>query len=196
MKKPSENILNQLKGAQGGYKIPEQYLENFSVKPDIVSGLAPKSETGFGIPEGYFESFEPNILETNKKSNPENGFTIPENYFEDFKVNTHQTNTAAKVHSLPSNLILRIGYTAVAASILLFISLNLLENKNSENLSQLSTEDIESWVYENASQFTTDDITAVFQENELTLNSFDYNTEVNSYLSEKDIESMLIQEEP
>ncbi|MDZ7614822.1 MAG: hypothetical protein U5K51_14840 [Flavobacteriaceae bacterium] len=97
---------------------------------------------------------------------------------------------------MPSKFFLKIGYTAVAASILLFFGLNLLDKNNNENLSQLSTNDIESWVYENASQFSTDDITEVFQENELTLNSFDYVTEVDSYLSEKDIESMLIQEEP
>lgn len=196
MKKFSENILDQLKGDQGGYKIPEGYLENFSVNPDFDTRLAHKSETGFFVPEGYFENFEPNILETNKKSNPENGFTIPENYFEDFEVVTHQTNNEAKVHYLPSKLLLKIGSIAIAASILLFFGLNLTENNKGENLSQLSTQDIESWVYENASQFTTDDITEVFQENELTLNSFDFESEVNSYLSEKDIESMLIQEEP
>ncbi|MDZ7614821.1 MAG: hypothetical protein U5K51_14835 [Flavobacteriaceae bacterium] len=38
MKKPSENILNQLRGDQGGYKIPERYLEDFYVKPDFNSG--------------------------------------------------------------------------------------------------------------------------------------------------------------
>lgn len=196
MKKPADNILKHLKGDQGGYKIPENYLENFSMGPDIVSGLPQKSDTGFVVPDGYFEHFESKLLETNKKSEPKSGFATPENYFENFRVRIDQENKKTKVRSLPGKFIFKIGYAALAASLLLFFVLNLPKNKNSENLTELNTLDIESWVYENAAQFNTDEITEVFQQNELTLNSFDYDSEVNSYLSEKDIESMLIQEEP
>jgi len=196
MKKPADNILKRLKGEQGGYKIPENYLENFSMGPDAVSGLPQKSDTGFVVPDGYFEHFESKLLETNKKSEPKSGFVTPENYFENFRVRTDQENKKTKERSLPGKFIFKIGYAAVAASILLFFVLNLPKDRNSENLAELNTLDIESWVYENAAQFNTDEITEVFQQNELTLNSFDYDSEVNSYLSEKDIESMLIQEEP
>ncbi|GEM_PF-666596 len=196
MKKPADNILKRLKGEQGGYKIPENYLENFSMGPDAVSGLPQKSDTGFVVPDGYFEHFESKLLETNKKSEPKSGFATPENYFENFRVRTDQENKKTKERSLPGKFIFKIGYAAVAASILLFFVLNLPKDRNSENLAELNTLDIESWVYENAAQFNTDEITEVFQQNELTLNSFDYDSEVNSYLSEKDIESMLIQEEP
>ncbi len=196
MKKPADNILKQLKGDQGGFKIPENYLENFSMGPDTFSGLPQKSDTGFVVPDGYFEHFESKLLDANKKSEPKSGFITPENYFENFRVNTDQVNEKTKVRSLPGKLIFKIGYAAVAASILLFFVLNLPKESNSENLTELNTLDIESWVYENAAQFNTDEIAEVFQQNELTLNSFDYDSEVNSYLSEKDIESMLIQEEP
>jgi len=196
MKKPADNILKRLKGEQGGYNIPENYLENFSMGPDAVSGLPQKSDTGFVVPDGYFEHFESKLLETNKKSEPKSGFATPENYFENFRVRTDQENKKTKERSLPGKFIFKIGYAAVAASILLFFVLNLPKDRNSENLAELNALDIESWVYENAAQFNTDEITEVFQQNELTLNSFDYDSEVNSYLSEKDIESMLIQEEP
>ena len=183
MKKPADNILKQLKGDQGGFKIPENYLENFSMGPDTVYGLPQKSDTGFVVPDGYFEQFESKLI-------------TPENYFENFRVKTGQENKQTKMRSLPGKFIFKIGYAAVAASILIFFVLNLPKESNSENLTELNTLDIESWVYENAAQFNTDEITEVFQQNELTLNSFDYDSEVNSYLSEKDIESMLIQEEP
>ncbi len=196
MKKPADNILKQLKGDQGGFKIPENYLENFSMGPDTVYGLPQKSDTGFVVPDGYFEQFESKLLETNQKSEPKSGFITPENYFENFRVKTGQENKQTKMRSLPGKFIFKIGYAAVAASILIFFVLNLPKESNSENLTELNTLDIESWVYENAAQFNTDEITEVFQQNELTLNSFDYDSEVNSYLSEKDIESMLIQEEP
>ncbi len=196
MKKPADNILKQLKGDQGGFKIPENYLENFSMGPDTVSGLPQKSDTGFVVPDGYFEQFESKLLDANKKSEPKSGYAIPKNYFENFRVNTDQVNKKTKVRSLPGKFIFKIGYATVAASILLFFVLNLPKDRNSENLAELNTLDIESWVYENAAQFNTDEIADVFQQNELTLNSFDYDSEVNSYLSEKDIESMLIQEEP
>ncbi len=196
MKKPADNILKRLKGEQGGYKIPENYLENFSMGPDAVSGLPQKSDTGFVVPDGYFEHFESKLLETNKKSEPKSGFATPENYFENFRVRTDQENKKTLVRSLPGKFIFKIGYATVAASILLFFVLTLPKDRNSENLTELNALDIESWVYENAAQFNTDEIAEVFQQNELTLNSFDYDSEVNSYLSEKDIESMLIQEEP
>lgn len=196
MKKPAENMLKQLKSDQGGFKIPDNYLENFSMGPDTVSGLPQKSDTGFVVPDGYFEHFESKLLETNKKNELKSGFTTPENYFENFRVNSDQVNKKTKVRSLPGKFIFKIGYAAAAASILLFFVLNLPKESNSENLTELNTLDIESWVYENAAQFNTDEIAEVFQQNELTLNSFDYDSEVNSYLSEKDIESMLIQEEP
>lgn len=196
MKKPADNLLKPLKGDQGGYKIPENYLENFSMGSDAVSGLPQKSDTGFVVPDGYFEHFESKLLETNKKSEPKSGFITPEDYFENFRVKTGQENKKTKVRSLSGKLIFKIGYAAVAASILLFFVLNLPKESNSENLTELNTLDIESWVYENAAQFNTEEIAEVFQQNELTLNSFDYDSEVNSYLSEKDIESMLIQEEP
>jgi len=196
MKKPSDNLLKTLKGDQGGYKIPENYLENFSLNADSVSGPTQKTVTGFVVPDGYFEHFELKLLDTNKKSEPKSGFEAPENYFENFRVRTDQENKKTLVRSLPGKFIFKIGYATVAASILLFFVLTLPKDRNSENLTELNALDIESWVYENAAQFNTDEIAEVFQQNELTLNSFDYDSEVNSYLSEKDIESMLIQEEP
>ncbi len=196
MKKPTDNLLNHLKGDQGGYKIPENYLENFRLDPDSVSGLEQKSDTGFVVPDGYFKHFESKLLDKNIKSEPKSGFVTPENYFENFSIKTDQENRKTKVRFLPEKLIFKFGYATVAASILLFFVLNLPKESNSENLTELNTLDIESWVYENAAQFNTDEITEAFQQNVLTLNSFDYDSEVNSYLSEKDIESILIREEP
>jgi len=100
--------------------------------------------TGFSVPDYYFDSLETKII---SKVNDD----IPNNYFEDVeknilsKLNLDKPKNI-KVIKLNSQFFKRLIPIVAAASVILFIGLNFFNKTNTPNFESLDTSSISNWV--------------------------------------------------
>ncbi|MDA8951692.1 hypothetical protein N9290_02615 [Flavobacteriaceae bacterium] len=119
--------------------------------------LADNIKTGFTIPENYFtdieDDFSSKLIED--KLPKHNGFQITKAYFENVENNIIE-KTIHKKGKLINFKTRKIKLISVAASIalLLFFGSNFIYNTNTE----LSSEEIISWLDMNVNSFSNDDI--------------------------------------
>jgi len=118
----------------------------------------PMGENQFSVPDDYFNAIEDNVLSKIIEEQLPGKFTynVPDNYFENFEErlfsNAEFSKTPTKVISLKSRILKYIP-TAAAASILLFIGLNIFTAKDPFNT--ISTDDLDSWFDENYIDYST-----------------------------------------
>ncbi len=119
--------------------------------------LADNIKTGFTIPENYFtdieDDFSSKLIED--KLPKHNGFQITKAYFENVENNIIE-KTIHKKGKLINFKTRKIKLISVAASIalLLFFGSNFIYNTNTE----LSSEEIISWLDMNVNSFSNEDI--------------------------------------
>lgn len=119
--------------------------------------LADNIKTGFTIPENYFtdieDDFSSKLIEDNLPKH--NGFQITKAYFENVENNIIE-KTIHKKGKLINFKTRKIKLISVAASIalLLFFGSNFIYNTNTE----LSSEEIISWLDMNVNSFSNEDI--------------------------------------
>ena len=119
--------------------------------------LADNIKTGFTIPENYFtdieDDFSSKLIED--KLPKHNGFQITKAYFENVENNIIE-KTIHKKGKLINFKTRKIKLISVAASIalLLFFESNFIYNTNTE----LSSEEIISWLDMNVNSFSNEDI--------------------------------------
>ena len=119
--------------------------------------LADNIKTGFTIPENYFtdieDDFSSKLIED--KLPKHNGFKITKAYFENVENNIIE-KTIHKKGKLINFKTRKIKLISVAASIalLLFFGSNFIYNTNTE----LSSEEIISWLDMNVNSFSNEDI--------------------------------------
>lgn len=147
--------------------------------------LADGIKTGFTIPENYFwdieDDFSSKLIEN--KLPKHNGFEITKAYFESVENNIIE-KTIHKKGKLINFKSRKIKLISIAASIvlLLFFGSNFIFNTNTE----LSSEEIISWLDMNVNSFSYDDIAFVLTD--LNVNN------INPYLvieNEDIVESLL-----
>lgn len=196
MSKSGADILRSLKVEKQGFKVPENYFQNFELKSSMTYSkekfLLPK-KSGFLVPENYFESTELHPLDLLKKSSQNNGFKTPENYFENFEAQLPKTKIYTNL--LRSRM---FQLTAIAASLLILLGLgNLLSlDKSGDVQVEISMEDLENWLDDNAGVLTSSEIVETYDDLTLNLTSFNFNGEIADYLAQEDLEDIIIQEEP
>ena len=142
-------------------------------------------KTGFTVPENYFTGIEDELLSRLivEKLPKHDGFKTPEAYFESLE-NVIIEKTKNKNGKLINFKRRNIKIISVAASIvlLLFFGSNFIYNTNTE----LSSEEIISWLDMNANSLSNDDIALALTE--LNIN------DINPYLAIKNediVESLL-----
>lgn len=112
-----------------------------------------QQKSGFSAPENYFDSVENSVFTKIKEQSfsKENAFTTPENYFNNFEDSLFAKidfpKKEVKVISLKSRL-LKIIPTAAAASVLLFIGLNIFTFSETNSFDNISSEEMENWLDE------------------------------------------------
>lgn len=132
----------------------------------------------YGVPEGYFESFQ-DALEARmseerlKEKVTDSGFKAPEGYFDAFKVLevTAPAEQSAKVIPL-WNRKSWMGVAAAAACLLLVFSIfNRPTEEDQTNLAfeDLSIESIESYLDSGALELTDQDLTALLSDSDIEL---------------------------
>lgn len=156
------------------------------------------NKRGFSIPKDYFNKFEDVVLSNITEANlpKEESFAVPSEYFTSLedKILTKITSEEKTKQKNKGKIILFqesiqriIPYASVAASILLFISIYFLNNRNSQiSLDDISVAEIENWYdngYGNAnntalamvietSDFNDDDIASIILSDENLENYF------------------------
>ena len=132
-------------------------------------------KTGFTVPESYFTGIEDELFSKliEEKLPKHNGFKTPKSYFEELEDLIIKKTKKGKVITLKRK---KIKLISVAASIalLLFFGSNFIFNNNN---TELSSEEIISWLDVNANLLSNDEIT--FALTELNIN------DINPYLSIK-----------
>lgn len=147
-------------------------------------------DTGFSTPKGYFDTIEDNfsakLAEENLPKN--NGFEVPKGYFESLEdqlVPKVKIPKKGKVISLKKRILKLIPATA-AASVLLFISINVFISKKIE----FTSEEIEIWFENNMDVLTNDDFALALEDVNFEDSPFLENAiesdEISQYLNEDD----------
>jgi hypothetical protein len=141
-------------------------------------------KTGFTVPESYFTGIEDELFSKliEEKLPKHNGFKTPKSYFEELEDLIIKKTEKGKVITLKRK---KIKLISVAASIalLLFFGSNFIFNNNN---TELSSEEIISWLDVNANSLSNDEI--AFALTELNIN------DINPYLAIKNediVESLL-----
>ena len=141
-------------------------------------------KTGFTVPESYFTCIEDELFSKliEEKLPKHNGFKTPKSYFEELEDLIIKKTKKGKVITLKRK---KIKLISVAASIalLLFFGSNFIFNNNN---TELSSEEIISWLDVNANSLSNDEI--AFALTELNIN------DINPYLAIKNediVESLL-----
>ncbi|WP_406683107.1 hypothetical protein N1F78_10460 [Seonamhaeicola sp. MEBiC1930] len=122
-------------------------------------------ESGFKVPDGYFDTLEDNIMSELKLKELTNssGFKAPNNYFdtlEDVIINNISKETEPKVIQLFSKKRL-IYFSGIAATILLLLTLNF----NTKTEEELDYQTVENYILdENISSY---EIASLLDENDL-----------------------------
>ena len=113
--------------------------------------------TGFKTPDGYFESFEDQLL---SELNPESplslpqthGFKIPDGYFDTINTSILDTQVENKTKVIPLFSKKHVIYaSSIAAAVLLLFNLSIFENKPS--FDTLDTETVESYIDSHLSSY-------------------------------------------
>ena len=149
-----------------------------------------KRHKGFGVPEGYFDSFEDRLeLKLMEEALPKsNGFAVPEGYFnslDETMVSAIQQEEPKVISIIRRKSVYYVA--AIAASLLLIITLTT-NNNLPENLSDVPLTDLESYFEEYDSEYDTYDILALMSEDELSELTLD-----SESISEESLEDYLFE---
>ena len=144
--------------------------------------------SGFKVPQNYFEGLEDSILAEAKLKSIVNdsGFKTPEGYLDNFEVLIKKETKVISIFSRKNIL----AVSSIAAALILFFSLNLFNN------STLSINDLETTTVDNYILDETEigDLTSLFQDIELNENQFiDYSISdetLDSYLETDDFNDL------
>ena len=152
-------------------------------------------DSGFKVPEKYFQDFDATILADTKLKNsvPNSGFKTPDNYFESFESSAFGLNKKeTKVISLfnTKNMLL---ITSVAAAIVVFFSLNLFNNATL-SVGDLDTTTVDNYILD---EIEINELAALFTENELNETQFiDYSISdetLDSYLESVEASDLFLE---
>ena len=168
-------------------------MENNSghINQDWLSKL-PKN-SGHEAPEGYFDSIENSFsMKLAEQSIPtKDGFKTPEGYFDTLEsriIENFEFPKKGKVISLRKRMI-KFLPTAAAASVLLFLSINIFLTENILP-TEPSSDEIAIWFEENISTITNDDLTSLLSDEDFEDSPFlddAIDTEdISKYLDEND----------
>lgn len=168
--------------------------------PKELKNIAPKlselksMKTGFEVPNGYFESLEDRVL---SKIKSEVINDIPEGYFDTIEDRVFEKikNEEPKVISLKSRFVKVAAPLAIAASILLLITLQLFNTNQKDVFANLETSEIETWINNGDLDLETFEITSVYNdadfENIELYDSYSDN-DLLEYLDDIDLESLIL----
>jgi len=195
MKKNKKDILNELNSADTGFSVPDNYFDQF--EKDLQENRE-KRKPGFVAPEEYFDVFEEKILfRLRTKAKTTTGFKTPDNYFNKIDQRTLDNISIEKPHriiKLNSNKFLKIISYAIAASLLLFFSLKSFKSGDKVfDIETIEISEIESWMDEDLISFSSYDISETFDDIYLYGEDNYTEDEILDYLEGENIENLILE---
>lgn len=160
--------LSELKSIKTGFEVPRGYFD--SIEEKVFSKIDFKNKSPNDIPEGYFDTIENRVFEKIK-------------------------NEETKVISLKSRFAKIVAPMAIAASILLLITLQLFNTNKEDLFASLEISEIETWINNGDLNLSTFEITSVYSDaNFENIELYDSYTEDDllEYLNDVDLESLIL----
>jgi hypothetical protein len=144
--------------------------------------------SGFKVPQDYFEGLEDSILNEAKLKSivSDTGFKTPDGYFDNFEVTIEKETKVISIFSKKNMLFV----SSIAAAIVLFFSLNIFDN------SPLTFNDLDTTTVDNYILDETEigELTPLFLNNELSETEFiDYSLSdeaLDGYLEAGDLNDL------
>ncbi len=197
-----ENIapkLHELQQLKGGFSIPKDYFG--TVEGVIFSKLLEDNldkKTPFRTPKNYFSTIEDRVLESLKSEEKENVYATPKGYFDSVEDKVFERlQTETKVIDFKTRFIKKFLPIAAAASLLLFITLQLLNNTSEQKdlFASLETSEIENWIENGDFEMNSYQIAAVYEDT--NIEDIELEQEYNDdhlmeYLDDIDLESLIL----
>lgn len=169
------------------------------------------NKSGFKLPEGYFESFEENLL--NKLASDDSsqdildkdvssGHVMPNGYLDSFEENlikklqqSEYTPKKGKIVSLFSRRNV-LYISGIAAMIAIIISIAIDKNNPALTIDSLDIADIQAYIEDGNLDFSNDDIAALLDDDANYEDTFENKTiseeELLEYLSNEDLDDEMI----
>ncbi len=157
--------------------------------------LNPLNDLPFGVPKDYFESFEDTLMariaeEDLKAMVPNSGFVIPPQYMatlENIVMSKLDAGSKTKVISIVRRKTV-YGIVAVAACLLLIVTIFNNPKATNQTLADVETETLESFINSDAIAYSNYELINFYADSEL-----EFNTTTNSEeISSEDLEEYLI----
>jgi len=188
-----KDILKELKAKGTGFKIPENYLSDFSIDLPEENDIKLPEDNGFKVPENYFEELNEKLLhKIDSKIPKETGFRIPDGYLNTFEIKTEAQKESGVIRLFKENRNRIIGISVAAMILVLFSVYPLFNYDKSLDFSSLSDNDIESWLEANSDQINslelaemiddTDDLYAVETISEQDISDYLIQTDIESWI--------------
>ena len=159
--------LSELKSMKTGFEVPTNYFE--SIEEKITFKIDFENEVDNDIPDDYFDTIEDRVFDKLKSQEP-------------------------KVINLKSRFIKIVAPLAIAASILLLITLQIYTPKQEDVFANLKTSDIESWINNGDINIDTYEIATVYDDanfEDIELYNDYTEDDLLEYLNNIDLESLL-----
>ena len=193
-------ILDILKKQGSGFKTPKGYFE--TVENDVFSKLSIKSfpeKAGYSIPKNYFDTVERKVF-TKMDANEflkQHHFDVPKDYFstiEDnvFKKIQEENTNKPKVINLRFKLTKVFAPIAIAASLLLLVTLYTNNNNDSFSFNSLTVTDVENWIENDDIYLDSYEIAEVYSDVTFEDDFNEDEIELLEYINGTDIESALL----
>ncbi len=143
-------------------------------------------DTGYAVPEGYFEDFELRLHQRlNGDADPKQGYRVPEHYFDELETELMKKINASQPHRI-RRMVLR--YSAAAAVLLLLVTAAWWKyERNAEEVA------IRQWVEENYMELDTYEIAAVLDDTEEPDLKALTDQDIEDYLMEQDTDEIYME---
>ena len=191
--------LHELQQLKSGFSFPKDYFG--TVEDAIFSKLLEDTldkKTPFRTPKNYFSTIEDRVLESLKSEEKENVYATPKGYFDSVEDKVFERlQTETKVIDFKTRFIKKFLPIVAAASLLLFITLQLLNNTTEQKdlFASLETSEIENWIENGDFEMNSYQIAAVYEDT--NIEDIELEQEYNDdhlmeYLDDIDLESLIL----
>lgn len=186
-------VLYELKGLGNGFSTPDGYLDSIDSELQVISTLSKFDKTNsFKTPELYFSYIEDAIFNSINTDNQ----TIPDGYFDTLENKVFEKlNKESKVVELNTKKRNWIAGIAIAASLALLFTLQLVTSQNNSDFSSLNSSEIENWITEGEMDLNSYEVATLYDD--LNPDNYDIYDSYNEddlldYLENVNIESLIL----
>ncbi len=192
--------LYELQQHNSGLSVPKNYFE--TVENAVFSRLSEDKlvkKIPFKTPKNYFFTIEDRVFDNLKSKKRENAYAIPKDYFDTVEDNVFKKlQTETKVIDFKTRFIKTLlPITVAAATLLLFFTLQLLNNSNDNTdlFAKMEISEIENWIENGNFEINSYQIASVYEDadfEDIELNQQYNDDNLMDYLNDIDVESIIL----